>query len=75
MPNGAAAEGGAGTHVMAGGPREELRFTSGNGTVKSLLAGRSELVSSCLEVGSSFLTTLLFTVYFDIRLKLRQRIR
>jgi len=46
MPNGAAAGGGAGTYVMSGGPREELRFTSGNGTVESLLAGRSELVSN-----------------------------
>jgi len=31
---------------ISGGSREELRFTPGDGTVKSLLAGRSELVSN-----------------------------
>ena len=46
MPTGAASTGGAGTYVMYGGSREELRFTPGDGTVKSLLAGRSELVSN-----------------------------
>ena len=44
MPTGAASTGGAGTYyVMYGGSREELRFTPGDATVKSLLAGRASV--------------------------------
>ena len=43
MPTRAASIGGAGTYVMSGGSREELRFTPGDGKVKSLLAGRASV--------------------------------
>ena len=41
MPTGAASAVGVGTCGISGGSRGELRFTPGNGTVKSILAGRS----------------------------------